>query len=106
MFQKFFDICKAKGLKLTLSEWLTLQEAVDKGLAGSSLTDFYYLSRMILVKSEVEFDKFDMAFEECFKGIQSENALTEQMLRWLNKEEMNDCTTYVIKNFFKDIAGH
>lgn len=44
MFQKFFDICKAKGLKLTLSEWLTLQEAVDKGLAGSSLTDFYYLS--------------------------------------------------------------
>ncbi len=23
-----------------------------------------------------------------------------------NKEEMNDCTTYVIKNFFKDIAGH
>ena len=88
MFQKFFDICKAKGLKLTLSEWLTLQEAVDKGLAGSSLTDFYYLSRMILVKSEVEFDKFDMAFEECFKGIQSENALTEQMLRWLNKEAM------------------
>ena len=31
-----------------------------------------------------------MAFEECFKGVLSENALTSQMLRWLNKEEMNE----------------
>ena len=90
MFQKFFDTCKEKGLKVTLSEWLTLQEALDMGLAGSSLTQFYYLARMILVKSEVEFDKFDMAFEECFKGVQSDNPLTERMLRWLNKEEMNE----------------
>ena len=90
MFQKFFDTCKEKGLKVTLSEWLTLQEALDMGIAGSSLTQFYYLARMILVKSEVEFDKFDMAFEECFKGVQSDNPLTERMLRWLNKEEMNE----------------
>lgn len=90
MFQKFFDTCKEKGMKVTLSEWLTLQEALDMGLAGSSLTQFYYLARMILVKSEVEFDKFDMAFEECFKGVQSDNPLTERMLRWLNKEEMNE----------------
>jgi len=90
MFQKFFRTCKAKGLKITLSEWLTLQEALDKGLAGSSLTEFYYLARMILVKSEVEFDKFDMAFEECFKGIRHEDELTNQMLRWLNKEEINE----------------
>ena len=90
MFQKFFDTCKEKGLKVTLSEWMTLQEALDMGLAGSSLTQFYYLARMILVKSEVEFDKFDMAFEECFKGVQSDNPLTERMLRWLNKEEMNE----------------
>lgn len=90
MFLQFFQTLQNKGLKVTLSEWLTLQEALDKNLAGSSLTGFYYLARMILVKSEVDFDKFDMAFEECFKGIQSENALTEQMLRWLNKEEMNE----------------
>lgn len=90
MFYNFFNTCKAKGLHITLSEWLTLMDALDKGLAGSSLTQFYYLARMILVKSEVEFDKFDMAFEECFKGVQSDNPLTERMLRWLNKEEMNE----------------
>ena len=31
--------------------------AVNRGMAGSSLTDFYYLARMILVKNETDFDK-------------------------------------------------
>lgn len=90
MFLNFFQTLKNKGLKITLSEWLTLQQALNQNLAGSSLTGFYYLARMVLVKSEVDFDKFDMAFEECFKGVQSEDAITGQMLRWLNKEEMNE----------------
>ncbi len=32
MFIKFFDSLRAKGLRVTLGEWLTLQEALDKGL--------------------------------------------------------------------------
>ena len=68
MFINFFENLRSKGLKVTLGEWLTLQEALDKGLCGSSLTGFYYVARMILVKSETDFDKFDMAFEECFKA--------------------------------------
>lgn len=90
MFVKFFDTLKAKGLKVTLSEWLALQEALDKGLCESSLTQFYYVSRMILVKSEVDFDKFDLAFEECFQGILSEDDVTSRLLKWLDKPEMND----------------
>lgn len=88
MFGKFFDTLKAKGLQVTLSEWLTLQEALDKGLCNGSLTEFYYLARMILVKSETEFDKFDLAFEEHFKGIASENEISANMLRWLDKSDM------------------
>ena len=88
MFTKLFYTCKAKGLHITLSEWLTLQDALDKGLADSSLTQFYYLARMILVKSETDFDKFDLAFDECFKAIQSENEVTSEMLRWLDKSDM------------------
>lgn len=90
MFTDFFYTCKDKGLHITMSEWLTLQEALDKGLAGSSLTQFYYLARMILVKSETDFDKFDLAFEEAFKGIRSENEITQQMLRWLDKSDMEE----------------
>ena len=39
MFSDFYYTLKAKGLNATLSEWLTLQEALDKGLCDSSLTD-------------------------------------------------------------------
>lgn len=88
MFSKFFYTLKDKGLEVSLGEWLDLQEALDKGLCESSLTQFYYVARMILVKSETEFDKFDMAFEECFKGVKTETEVGKNMLRWLDKSDM------------------
>ena len=45
-------------------------EALDKGLIGSDFSNFYYISRMILVKSESDYDKYDMAFMEFFHDIQ------------------------------------
>ena len=90
MFGKFFYTLKDKGLDVSLSEWLTLQNALNQGLCNSSLTEFYYVARMILVKSETEFDKFDMAFDEVFKGIQSENEVSKNMMRWLDKPDMQD----------------
>ena len=90
MFSKFFYTVREKGLDVSLGEWLTLQDALQQGLCNSSLTEFYYVARMILVKSETEYDKFDMAFDEVFKGIRSENEVTSNMLRWLDKPEMQD----------------
>jgi len=90
MFSDFFYTLKTKGLNVSLAEWITLQEALSKGLCNSSLTEFYYVSRMILVKSETDYDKFDMAFLEQFKGIESEDNPTKQMLDWLDKPEMNE----------------
>ena len=87
MFSKFFYTLKEFGLNITLSEWLTLQEALNENLCGSSLTQFYYVARAILVKSETDYDKFDMAFEKEFKAVQHEPELTKQMLRWLNKSD-------------------
>lgn len=103
MFVKFFNTLKAKGLKVTLSEWLTLQEALDKDLCGSSLTQFYYVARMILVKSETDFDKFDLAFEECFKGVMSENEVSAQMLRWLDKSDMMDLVDEQERDFMNQM---
>ena len=90
MFSGFFFTLKAKGLDVSLSEWLSFEEALDKGLADSSLTEFYHMSKAILVKSETDFDKFDLAFEEEFKGIMSEDSVRSRMLEWLDKEDMND----------------
>ena len=66
MFTAFFYLLRAKGLKVSLNEWLTLMEALDKGLAYSSFTSFYYLAKSVLVNSESEFDNFDGAFLEFF----------------------------------------
>ena len=87
MFSNFFYTLKEFGLNITLSEWLTLQEALNEGLCESSLTQFYYVARAILVKSETDYDKFDMAFEKEFKAVQHEPELTNQMLRWLDKSD-------------------
>ena len=90
MFTKFFYDLREAGLHVTLGEWLTLMEALDKGMHNSSMTDFYYLSRMILVKSETEYDKFDMVFESNFKGKTWDPEVSANMLKWLDKPEMNE----------------
>ena len=75
-------------MDISLSEWLTLIDAVDKGLTHASLTEFYYISRMILCKNENEFDKYDMLFNDYFKGIHMEpEDVSEQMKRWLDKSD-------------------
>ncbi len=87
MFIDFFETLKQKELKVTLSEWLTLQNALDIGLCENSLTRFYFVAKSILVKSETDFDKFDLAFEECFKGVREKTEVSKNMMEWLNKPE-------------------
>ncbi|MBR6896776.1 MAG: VWA containing CoxE family protein [Lachnospiraceae bacterium] len=83
MFTPFFYLLRAKGIDVSNTQWLTLMQALDKGLCGASLTNFYYLARMIVVTTETDFDKYDKAFLEYFKGVQAKNALPEQFKQWL-----------------------
>jgi len=70
MFVDFFMQLKAAKVPVTLREYLTLLEALDKGCANYSVDDFYFLSRSALVKDERNLDKFDRVFAEYFKGIE------------------------------------
>jgi|SRR5579883_1211986 uncharacterized protein with von Willebrand factor type A (vWA) domain len=70
MFATFFHALKEAGLPVTLREYLTLMEAMEKDLAGRRLEDFYYLSRSALVKDERHFDRFDRVFGHVFKGLE------------------------------------
>jgi len=90
LFTKFFYDLREAGLHVTLGEWLTLMEALNRGMHNSSMTDFYYLARMILVKSETEYDKFDMVFESNFKGKTWDPEVGANMLKWLDKPELNE----------------
>lgn len=84
MFTSFFYTMKSNGLDISTTEWLTLMEALDKGLANSSFTDFYYLCRTIFVKNEGDYDKLDAAFLEYFKNIKEDKINMDKINQWLH----------------------
>ena len=86
MFIEFFYLLRSQGLKVSLNEWMTLTEALDKGLCRSSLVDFYYLCRSVVVKSEADYDKFDLAFAQFFEGVETGDDLPDEIWKWLDKE--------------------
>ena len=71
MFVNFFLELRQAKVPVSIKEYLALMEAMDKDVAESSVDDFYYLSRMTLVKDEAHYDKFDQAFGQYFKGIEA-----------------------------------
>jgi uncharacterized protein with von Willebrand factor type A (vWA) domain len=86
LFDFFFTVRKA-GVPASVKEFLTLLEALEKGLAFGSIDDFYSISRLCLVKDEAYFDRFDLAFAAYFKGVE---AIPDAMVRelpaeWLKK---------------------
>ena len=87
MFVSFFHDLKAAGVPVTLREYLTLMEAMEKNLADQRVEDFYYLSRATLVKDERNLDKFDRVFSHVFKGLDlwSEAIEAEIPAEWLKK---------------------
>ncbi|HZR67444.1 MAG TPA: VWA domain-containing protein [Burkholderiales bacterium] len=91
MLTGFFLKLKSHKLPVSIKEWLTLLEAMRKGVISPSIDEFYYLSRAALVKDEQNFDKFDRAFGEYFKGVEAiVGAELDVPLEWLLKQaELN-----------------
>jgi uncharacterized protein len=87
MFVAFFRELKTAGVPVTLREYLTLMEAMEKDLAGRRVEDFYYLARATLVKDERNLDKFDRVFGHVFQGLElmSETLTAEIPAAWLKK---------------------
>ena len=87
MLIDFFLKLKSHKLPVSIKEYLTLLEALDKGVIGPSVEDFYYLSRIALVKDEANFDKFDRAFSEFWQGVETIPGIETQIpLEWLLKQ--------------------
>ncbi len=88
MFQHFFTELRAAKVPVSLKEYLTLLEALDKGAIDTNVDNFYYLSRSVLVKDEKNLDKFDQVFGHVFKGLEriEEEDLTANIPEeWLQK---------------------
>ena len=88
MFSDFLYLLRKRGLKVSMTEWMALQEALDKGLHNASFTGFYHLCRALLVKSEADFDRFDRCFLEYFKDVPFEQEISQELMDWLDKPDV------------------
>ena len=86
MLIRFFLMLRAGGVPVSVTEFLTLLEALSKGTVTFTdlpakvtvpsedlpLTDqFYFLSRAVLVKDERHYDRFDRVFAAHFRGAEA-----------------------------------
>jgi uncharacterized protein with von Willebrand factor type A (vWA) domain len=87
MLVRFFFLLRAAGVPVSITELLTLLEALNAGLGDLSAERFYYLARTCLVKDERYYDRFDRAFAAHFKGAEDLFALLQRELPedWLAK---------------------
>ena len=85
MFLPFFDTLRKHGVPVSLREFLLFLEGMMAGLATYDVDSFYYLARTAMVKDERHLDRFDHAFAESFKGI--ETATPEAVLEALDLPE-------------------
>lgn len=94
MFIGFFEALKAAGVPVSVREYLTLMEAMDRDIAGRQVETFYYLARATLVKDERHLDKFDRVFGTCFKGLESVGeeglSIPEEWLRKLAEKHLTE----------------
>ncbi|MGV1909450.1 vWA domain-containing protein [Agrobacterium vitis] len=99
MFLPFFLKLKQQKIPVSLGEYLALLEGVQRGLVDFDIEAFYYLARTTLIKDERHIDRFDLAFAECFRGLEatggpqagvSETALPEEWLRKLTEKHLSE----------------
>ena len=88
MLIPFFYLLRDGGMPTSITELLTLLEAMKKDVAGQSVDDFYYLARTCLVKDESKLDLFDRIFAAYFQGVEDSLAdlLTDVPDEWLRHQ--------------------
>jgi len=86
MFVEYFYYLKDR-LPVSITEYMTLMEALDKGLIHN-MVEFYYISRSILCKNEHHFDIYDIAFSNFFKdaGLKFPEDIKKEIWDWLAKD--------------------
>ncbi|NDE00656.1 MAG: VWA domain-containing protein [Gammaproteobacteria bacterium] len=87
MLVRFFFDLRAAGVPVSLTEFLSLLQALEARVASCSAEEFYWLARLALVKDERHFDRFDRVFAQHFEGAERlfEKILAEVPAEWLKQ---------------------
>ena len=96
MFIDFFCKLKDSNIPVTVKEYLTFIEGLDKKIAKFDVNSFYFFARTCLIKDEKYFDRFDKVFGEIFNGIENtniseifEHELPSEWLKYLSEKHLN-----------------
>ncbi len=84
MFEGFHSVLRLAGLKVGVGEWLTVTEALDSGLIGPSLKEFYSTTRALVCRDEADYDRFDQAFAAYFQGAVLPAPVSQMLQSWLD----------------------
>ncbi|WP_264049105.1 vWA domain-containing protein [Methylobacterium flocculans] len=96
MLLSFFTALREAKIPVTLREFLTLLEALDRDLAQKRVEEFYLLARTALVKDERNLDRFDRVFGTVFRGVETlgeaaaPSAIPEEWLRKLAEKYLTE----------------
>lgn len=93
MLIEFFQLLRTHGVKTTITEWLDLLEALSRRVVFADVDEFYYISRLILVKDESLYDRFDRAFSEYVERVAQVDVTEKIPAEWLEnalKRELSD----------------
>ncbi|MFQ6775617.1 VWA domain-containing protein [Cereibacter sphaeroides] len=71
MFLPLFDTLRRTGVPVSLREYLSFLEGMAAGLVTWDVEGFYHLARTAMVKDERHLDRFDRAFAESFRGLET-----------------------------------
>ena len=80
MLINFFMELKKARIPVSITELMHLLEVLKARLVYADIDEFYYLSRMTLVKDERHYDKFDRAFSAYFKGLEDLASLLSSLI--------------------------
>jgi len=75
----FFLHLKTRKLPVSTREYLNMLEGLRQHVCGHSLDEFYYWSRICLIKDESLYDRYDQAFGEYFKGVTELPGLAQEL---------------------------
>ena len=80
MLINFFFALKKARIPVSITELLHLLDILKERLVYADIDEFYYFSRMALVKDERHYDKFDRAFSIYFKGLDDLSSLINSLI--------------------------
>ena len=88
MLINFFEALRRHEIPVSLKELMDLLAALEHQLTFADMDDFYFLSRALLVKDEKYYDRFDRAFGDYFKGLESLDDILQTLIPddWLRRE--------------------